>query len=108
LKIVSEKSKLVLKKAHLSIMKQFFGNLKSIRKMIRMGKPPEEVIQVCPVCLSNSLTIEPNFLAFIAPKIYYCTVCEYKGPIFAEIPVEDYNTLLMNEEEENYSSQIEV
>lgn len=89
-------------------MKQFFENLKSIRKMIRVGNPPEQVIQVCPVCLSKSLSVEPNFLAFIAPKMYYCTICEYKGPIFAEIPIDDYNTMVKIEEAENISSRIEV
>ncbi len=89
-------------------MKQFFKNLKSITKMIRVGNPPEQVIQVCPVCLSKSLTIQPNFLAFIAPKMYHCQICDYEGPIFAEIPAEDYKTHLQNENGEYQTFPIEI
>lgn len=76
--------------------------------MIRIGNPPEQVIQVCPVCLSKSLKVQPSFLAFIAPTTYYCTICEYKGPIYAEIPIQDYNSLARINETENISSQVEA
>jgi hypothetical protein len=74
-------------------MRQFFRNFGEVRKMIRRGKPSEPVIRLCPVCFNKTLVIQPSFLAFLAPTTYACSTCQYKGPIFAEVPLEDYAKL---------------
>ncbi|MHA2290058.1 MAG: hypothetical protein ACXABG_14835 [Promethearchaeota archaeon] len=76
------------------MMRQFFRNFGQIRRMMRRGNDSQEVIRVCPICLRNTLSIQPTFLTFIAPSIYSCSSCEYKGPIYAEVPVEDYVNLV--------------
>ena len=81
-------------------MRQFFRNFGEIRKMIRRENPSQSVIRVCPICLKSTLSIQPSFLTFIVPSTYSCSNCDYKGPIFAEVPVEDYIQLI-NEKEGN-------
>ncbi|MHA1975518.1 MAG: hypothetical protein ACW98F_16525 [Candidatus Hodarchaeales archaeon] len=71
--------------------------------MMRRETRSQEVIRVCPICLESTLSIEPSFLTFIVPSTYSCSNCEYQGPIFAEVPVEDYANLV--NEKEGYSKQ---
>ncbi len=80
-------------------MRQFFRNFGEIRKLMRRKSNSKDVIRVCPICLESSLAIEPTFLTFIVPSTYSCSNCQYKGPIFAEVPIEDYETIL-NEKSE--------
>jgi len=59
----------------------------------RVSKSNTNVI-VCPVCLQNSLSILPNtFLGILAPRTYICHNCEYQGPIFAEMEIEEYERM---------------
>jgi hypothetical protein len=86
-------------------MRQFFRKFGEIRRMMRRGNTSQEVIRVCPVCLQSTLSIQTSFLTFIAPSTYICSNCEYKGPIYAEIPVDDYANLV-NEKEEFIGQEI--
>ena len=85
------------------LMRQFFRNFGEIKRMIRRGNDSQEVIRVCPICLQSTLSLQPSFLTFIAPSTYSCSNCEYTGPIYAEIPVEDYINLV--DEKKGSSSQ---
>ena len=67
--------------------------------MMRRKSNSENIIRVCPICLQNSLSIEPSFLTFIVPSTYSCSNCHYKGPIFAEVPIEDYQAILSEKAE---------
>ena len=67
--------------------------------MMRKESRSQNVIRVCPICLESTLSIEPGLLTFIVPSTYSCSNCDYKGPIYAEVPVEDYANLL-NEKEQ--------
>lgn len=83
--------------------RNFFKNVKEIGRMVRVGKPPQRVIQVCPVCFMDSLSKQSSFLTFIVPTTYICDNCNYTGPIFAEVDFEEYPKLL---EEMDKDSQL--
>lgn len=74
--------------------RNFFKNVKEIGKMVRVGKPPHRVIHVCPICLMDSLSRQSSFLTFIVPTKYICHNCNYTGPIYAEVDLEEYPRLL--------------
>ncbi|MHA2224997.1 MAG: hypothetical protein ACXAC8_07320 [Candidatus Hodarchaeales archaeon] len=79
-------------------MQQFFRTIKDIRKFMRRGSPSQDVVKVCPICLGNSLELQLNgFLSFIIPSSYLCRQCNYHGPIYAEIELNEYNKLLSND-----------
>lgn len=69
-------------------MRALLRALVEIRQLVHRPKGSSIAIRVCPVCFSKGLKQIPSFLRFIAPSVYYCENCEYKGPIFAEISVE--------------------
>ena len=72
-------------------MRALLRTLTEIRHLVRRNKGSKGssiAIRVCPVCFSEGLNQIPSFLRFIAPSVYYCESCGYKGPIFAEISVE--------------------
>ncbi|MFW9780045.1 MAG: hypothetical protein ACFFE8_14430 [Candidatus Heimdallarchaeota archaeon] len=71
-------------------MKTFFRTLSEIRQLLRRPKGNSITFSVCPVCFSDVKCL-PSFLSFIAPPIYYCEYCGYKGPIFAEISLDSEN-----------------
>ncbi len=74
-------------------MRHFLKSLSEIRKFIRRG-PSQDVVKVCPICLTNSLELIPNiFLGLLSPPYYLCRRCEYKGPIFAELERNQYEKL---------------
>ncbi|MFW9906534.1 MAG: hypothetical protein ACFFFH_19665 [Candidatus Thorarchaeota archaeon] len=74
-------------------MRRFLNSLKDIRKYIRRG-PPQDVIKVCPICLSDNLEVIHNsFLGFLSPPLHICHICGYKGAIFAEIDRIQYEKL---------------
>ena len=70
-------------------MKHFLRNIKKTMELARRGAPPN-VIQVCPICLEDTLTQQPSFLTFITPTVYSCSTCQYNGPVYAEVPIEDF------------------
>jgi hypothetical protein len=72
-------------------MRSLFRTLTEIRHLVRRPKQGSLAIRVCPVCHSENLNLLPSFLRFIAPSVYYCEYCGYKGPIFAEIMVDPEN-----------------
>jgi len=74
--------------------RNFFKNIKDIGKMVRVGKPLNPVIHVCPICFNDSLSKQSSFLTFIVPPTYICHNCSYTGPIFAEVDFEEYPRLL--------------
>ncbi len=74
-------------------MRQFLRSFSEIRKFIRRGSP-QDVVKVCPICLTNSLEVIPNrFLGLLSPPYYLCRNCGYKGMIFAEIERKQYESL---------------
>ena len=89
--------------------RNFFRNVKEISKMVRVGKPSHPVVQVCPVCLMDTLTKQSSFLTFIVPTTYVCNNCDYSGPIYAEVDIEEYPTLLekMSQESADISRDME-
>lgn len=89
--------------------RNFFKNVKEIRKMVRVGKPSNPVIQVCPICFMNSLSRQSSFLTFITPTNYICHNCNYNGPIYAEVDFEEYPRFLeeMSKEEANIPPDME-
>jgi len=89
--------------------RDFFKNIKEIGRMVRVGKPSHRVIQVCPICFMDSLSIQSSFLTFIVPTTYLCHNCNYNGPIFAEVDFDEYPRLLeeMTEETASISSDTE-
>ncbi|MFX0174468.1 MAG: hypothetical protein ACFE9L_21530 [Candidatus Hodarchaeota archaeon] len=74
-------------------MRQFLRRVKEVSKFIRRGPSLQDVIKVCPICLSPSLEVQPSFLTFLTPTIYYCRQCNYNGPILAEIEKKEYEKL---------------
>ncbi len=89
-------------------MRHFIRNFGEIRKMMKRGNRSQNVVRVCPICLDNTLSIEPGFLTFIVPSTYSCATCGYKGPIFAEVPVEDYSNLLNKKAEHATQNSVNV
>ena len=81
-------------------MRALLRTLTEIRQLIRRPKDSSIAIRVCPVCFSD-LEHFPSLLRFIAPSVYYCENCGYKGPIFAEISVdpEHPGDILPNDEQ---------
>lgn len=74
-------------------MKRFF-KFNDIFKFTKRDPHSNEVLKVCPVCLRTSLEIVTNRnLSAIVPPTYFCHFCNYKGPIFAEISIEDYKKI---------------
>ena len=75
------------------MMKRFF-KFNDIFKFAKREPPSNEVLKVCPVCLRNSLEMITNpLLGGIVPPTYFCHFCNYKGPIFAEITIDDYKKI---------------
>ena len=75
------------------MMKRFF-KFNNIFKSKKREPPSNEVLKVCPVCLRTSIEIMTNpFLSGIVPPTYFCHFCDYKGPIFAEITIDDYKKI---------------
>ena len=61
-----------------------------------MKKNPSsnDVIKVCPICLRNQLEKRINpLLGIIFPPMYICHQCDYNGPLFAEIELEEYKKI---------------
>jgi hypothetical protein len=83
--------------------RNFFKNIREIRKMVRVGKPTDPIIRVCPICFIDSLSRQSTFLTFIVPASYTCHNCGYTGPIYAEVDLKDYPRLL-----EEMSTEIEI
>jgi phage-related protein len=74
-------------------MRQFLKSFKEVWKYRSRKSDSKAVVKVCPICLSTSIEIEPNFLPFIIPFKYHCQNCNYTGPIFAEVNREEYAEL---------------
>ena len=91
-------------------MRHFFRNVKETMKLIRRESSSNDAVKVCPVCLRDTLSIQPSLLTFIVPRTYHCTTCEYKGPLYAEIPLEDYIELKQSKMqiEENIHQNMEI
>ncbi len=74
-------------------MRQYF-NFKRVFSQIKKKSPSSDVIKVCPVCLRNTLEKRINpLLGIIFPPMYFCKQCDYSGPLFAEIELEEYNKI---------------
>ncbi|MFX0014763.1 MAG: hypothetical protein ACFFB2_00815 [Promethearchaeota archaeon] len=73
-------------------MRQFLRSLKEIRKYIHRGSA-QDVVIVCPICLGDILEVIPNILPLLSPPIYSCPICGYRGAIFAEIKIDQYEKL---------------
>jgi hypothetical protein len=57
-----------------------------------------DILKVCPICLRNSLEKHLNpILGIIAPAVYICHYCDYNGPLYAEIELEEYNKINFDE-----------
>ena len=91
-------------------MRHFFRNVKETVKLMRRESSSNNTVKVCPICLKDTLSIQPSLLTFIVPRTYYCTTCEYRGPLYAEIPLEDYNQLKQSKTqiEENIQQNVEI
>lgn len=76
------------------MIRQFLRSFNEVRRLIRRRPSSEEVIKVCPICLRRTLEIQPNrFLPFLTPSSYHCRHCNYLGPIFAEIEINEWKKL---------------
>jgi hypothetical protein len=91
-------------------MRHFFRNVKETLKLMRRESSSNNAVKVCPVCLKDTLSIQPSLLTFIVPKTYHCTACEYNGPLYAEIPLDDYLQLKQAkmQAEENIQHNVEI
>ena len=87
-------------------MRTFFKSLREIRKLLRRGSSLNSVVKVCPVCLSQTVEIVPNFLPLIVPNSYHCKTCDYNGPILVEIEKEDYEKIKI-EDTSNFTTSVE-
>ena len=88
-------------------MRHFFRNVKETLKLVSRGSS-QDVIRVCPVCLEDTLITQTSFLTFIAPTIYLCSNCQYRGPLYAEVPVEDFLKLKKLKEQSNEHEVLNV
>ena len=74
-------------------MRRFF-NFNRIFSQIKKKSSSTDVIKVCPVCLRNKLEKRINPLSgIIFPPTYFCHQCNYHGPLFAEIELEEYKKI---------------
>ena len=87
-------------------MSTFFKSLREIRKLLRRGSSSNSVVKVCPVCLSQTVEIVPNFLPLIAPNRYHCKTCYYNGPTLVEIENEDYERINI-EDSSHFTTSVE-
>jgi len=46
-------------------------------------------IKVCPICFSPRIRKSSPFDGWLTPAIYICEDCGYRGPIYAEIEVDE-------------------
>ena len=91
-------------------MRHFFRNVRETMKLMRRESSSNNAVKVCPVCLRDTLSIQPSLLTFIVPRTYQCTACQYSGPLYAEIPLEDYIKLKKSKMklEENIQQNMET
>ncbi len=78
-------------------MRQYL-NFNRVFSHIKKKPSSKDVIKVCPVCLRNKLEKRINpLLGIIFPPMYFCHHCDYNGPLFAEIELEEYKKINFNE-----------
>ncbi|MHA1975128.1 MAG: hypothetical protein ACTSW1_19235 [Candidatus Hodarchaeales archaeon] len=83
-------------------MREYF-RFKEVGKLLRRKPSAPHPIKVCPVCLHDNLKTQLNpFLGLLSAPMYSCENCGYRGPIYAEIDLEEYiqHVNLVNNQEE--------
>lgn len=66
------------------------------RKTKKSGPPP---IKLCPNCYEPKLKVGTNVGGFMAPAVYYCEKCDYKGPLYIEVDVNENGEAMVDIEE---------
>jgi len=56
--------------------------------VIVVKKRKQRRIKVCPLCGSTKLRKISPFSGWLTPEIWVCPDCGYKGPIYAEVDIE--------------------
>ncbi|MHA1805554.1 MAG: hypothetical protein ACTSU4_13635 [Promethearchaeota archaeon] len=58
-------------------------------------------IKICPKCKSSRLKAAMNVSGWLAPDLYECWDCNYVGPLYLEMDLEEYEQLRKKEQEKN-------
>lgn len=61
--------------------------------MVKVGKSKRTIkITVCPICGSTNIMKASPFSGWLLPEEYICLNCGYRGPIVAEVEVDEDET----------------
>ena len=66
----------------------------------KLKKGSKSTVKLCPKCRSIKLKPAVNVSGWLAPRMYECWDCNYIGPLYLEMEVEEYQKIIKEKKEE--------